>query len=142
MEDWKNRPCEKKDPQGMESFSVSSSAILQCRYPFPLPLRREFQREREREREQCLFYSILFCVQISYIRWEKEEESGLYVFELGPVLLFVYSQTNSISNMYNSFVIVGPAAIFLLLLLFLFFFFFWKALTIFLSFFIKEEIFL
>ena len=58
MEDWKNRPCEKKDPQGMESFSVSSSAILQCRHPFPLPLRREFQRERERERESSV-YSIL-----------------------------------------------------------------------------------
>ena len=56
MEDWKNRPCEKKDPQGMESFSVSSSAILQCRHPFPLPLRREFQRERERESS---VYSIL-----------------------------------------------------------------------------------
>ena len=58
MEDWKNRPSEKKDPQGMESFSVSSSAILQCRHPFPLPLRREFQRERERERESSV-YSIL-----------------------------------------------------------------------------------
>ena len=56
MEDWKNRPCEKKDPQGMESFSVSSSAILQCRHPFPLPLRREFQRERGRESS---VYSIL-----------------------------------------------------------------------------------
>ena len=123
MEDWKNRPCEKKDPQGMESFSVSSSAILQCRHPFPLPLRREFHRERERERA----VSILFCVQMSYIDWEKEEESGLCVFELGPVLLFVYSQTNSISNMYNSFVIVGPAAIFLLLFLSFFFFFFFKA---------------
>ena len=60
MEDWKNRPCEKKDPQGMESFSVSSSAILQCRHPFPLPLRREFHRERERERErESSVYSIL-----------------------------------------------------------------------------------
>ena len=78
--------------------------------------------ERERERERAV--SILFCVQMSYIDWEKEEESGLCVFELGPVLLFVYSQTNSISNMYNSFVIVGPAAIFLLLFLFFFFFFF------------------
>ena len=77
MEDWKNRPCEKKDPQGMESFSVSSSAILQCRHPFPLPLRREFQRERERERERERAVSILFCVQMSYIDWEKEEESGL-----------------------------------------------------------------